>query len=452
MAEDDDDGVVEGHPKPEAPAPAPKRQRTEADPPPTDADEARPPPKEEGDPPPAITPETMTIDALKAIVASRVTDDDDAGEARRRRGRGFSMTTPSLGLGLRRPGAWSKSSPSQNDDERGGLVAAGGDDDVGDEYSSDAASVPSPTRGLSPNGRRAFAGQNGASVEERAAPLAPVLQTRYLHTITAALGEEEAQGRAGWTGAAPRPDTEDHHHHHPQGTPTTTSTPTETNGVPAGAPPRSRDSDEGAPSRLPAPHTMPRKKPLRRVLVVDDSCAVRRFVQRIFESRGYAVDACQNGWQAFAQMKNRLYDFVFLDIEMPVMNGYRCAQALRKWEAEVRRPHNQVLCALTSHALPEERSLGSSVGMDYYEAKPALPKRLLDIVDRSIAEAAASTTSTTDEASSSPVAAAASSAPKPSGLGVVAPPPAPPEIIIGVPPGEAPTPRAADDVAAAAAS
>ncbi|KAH8044283.1 hypothetical protein JL722_14761 [Aureococcus anophagefferens] len=70
-----------------------------------------------------------------------------------------------------------------------------------------------------------------------------------------------------------------------------------------------------------------------RMLIADDSYTVRRFMQRTFEQRGYAVDVAQNGWQAFAQMQTRLYDFVFLDIEMPVMNGYRarrrCASGRR---------------------------------------------------------------------------------------------------------------------------
>ena len=126
------------------------------------------------------------------------------------------------------------------------------------------------------------------------------------------------------------------------------------------------------------------RRPSRRVLVVDDSVLTRRFVQRIFESHGYQVDVCHNGWQAFAQMQSRLYDFVFLDIEMPVMNGYRCAQAIRKWEEQVGRKERQVICALTSHTEDHERELGKDIGMNFFEAKPARPKRLLDIVDQAV--------------------------------------------------------------------
>lgn len=156
-----------------------------------------------------------------------------------------------------------------------------------------------------------------------------------------------------------------------------------------------RDRDENLPSSVDAPLApLARKRILhsvadvfgkrRRILVVDDSFSVRRFVQTTFEQHGYDVDVAQNGWQAFAQMQSRIYDFVFLDIEMPVMNGYRCTQAIREWEAKVQRPERQVICALTSHATDDERDLGIMLGMNLYESKPARPRRLLDIVDMAV--------------------------------------------------------------------
>ena len=64
----------------------------------------------------------------------------------------------------------------------------------------------------------------------------------------------------------------------------------------------------------------------RRMLVVDDSHTVRCFLQRTFETKGFQVDVATNSWQALTQMQSHMYDIVFLDLEMPVMNGYRCAQ------------------------------------------------------------------------------------------------------------------------------
>jgi CheY-like chemotaxis protein len=74
------------------------------------------------------------------------------------------------------------------------------------------------------------------------------------------------------------------------------------------------------------------------MLVVDDSHTVRCFLQRTFETKGFQVDVATNGWQALTQMQSHMYDIVFLDLEMPVMNGYRCAQAIRQWERRATCP------------------------------------------------------------------------------------------------------------------
>ena len=53
---------------------------------------------------------------------------------------------------------------------------------------------------------------------------------------------------------------------------------------------------------------------------------------------------------------------MFLDIEMPVMNGYRCAQYIRSWEQHVQRPDRQKICALSSHDTEDEQQLAHQVG------------------------------------------------------------------------------------------
>ena len=82
----------------------------------------------------------------------------------------------------------------------------------------------------------------------------------------------------------------------------------------------------------------------------------------------------ERAWQAFAQMQTRLYAFVFLDIEMPVMNGYRCAQAIRRWEARVEQEQKQFICALTSHAQPDGGELGLGIGVQT-SSRPSRPSR-----------------------------------------------------------------------------
>jgi CheY-like chemotaxis protein len=59
----------------------------------------------------------------------------------------------------------------------------------------------------------------------------------------------------------------------------------------------------------------------KRVLIVDDSKVMRNFLKRLLQSRGYATDEACNGDEALRLMKRRFYDCVFIDLEMPVMDG-----------------------------------------------------------------------------------------------------------------------------------
>ena len=63
----------------------------------------------------------------------------------------------------------------------------------------------------------------------------------------------------------------------------------------------------------------------KRVLIVDDSKVMRTFLKRLLQGKGYATDEACNGVEALALMKRRFYDCVFIDLEMPVMDG-ACVQ------------------------------------------------------------------------------------------------------------------------------
>ena len=68
-----------------------------------------------------------------------------------------------------------------------------------------------------------------------------------------------------------------------------------------------------------------------------DSRVVRKFVARMLERAGYSVDFAADGHKALTLMKKQFYDCVFMDLDMPVMTGGACAEALRGWEATIER-------------------------------------------------------------------------------------------------------------------
>mmetsp|Transcript_89811 Transcript_89811/g.256760 ORF Transcript_89811/g.256760 Transcript_89811/m.256760 type:complete len:605 (-) Transcript_89811:255-2069(-) len=118
----------------------------------------------------------------------------------------------------------------------------------------------------------------------------------------------------------------------------------------------------------------------RRLLIVDDTRTIRVLMDRVFSHNGFEVDTAPNGKHALSMMQNRMYDLVFLDIEMPVMNGYRCAQYIRSWEKQMQRDR-QLICALTSHSSAAEKQLAKISGMDEFKGKPTPIKTLLEWVN-----------------------------------------------------------------------
>ena len=80
-----------------------------------------------------------------------------------------------------------------------------------------------------------------------------------------------------------------------------------------------------------------------------------------------------NGAEALESVRQGVFDLVFLDVQMPVMDGYEAARAIREHFGSSPRPW---LVALTANALQGDRELCLEAGMDDYVTKPVRPKDL----------------------------------------------------------------------------
>jgi len=149
----------------------------------------------------------------------------------------------------------------------------------------------------------------------------------------------------------------------------------------------------GGPWAPPAPYrsiklspkqTVPAHGSDRRVLIVDDSTCTRELVNQMLVHYGYQIFCAANGKLGFSMMQNRIYDMVFMDLEMPVMNGFHAVQAIRRWEKKVKRPEAQKICALSAHNSETEVKLSQLVGMQAFICKPFRRKDLYDMVEGNI--------------------------------------------------------------------
>uniref|UniRef100_A0A7S1D001 Response regulatory domain-containing protein n=1 Tax=Cyclophora tenuis TaxID=216820 RepID=A0A7S1D001_CYCTE len=123
----------------------------------------------------------------------------------------------------------------------------------------------------------------------------------------------------------------------------------------------------------------------RKVLIVDDSLVTRKMVSRAFEKANFIVDTAENGVEGVMKLKKAIYDIAFMDIDMPVMNGFEATKALRQWEDTHRPGARQPICALTAAYVDDfERSelmKFKEAGLDVMESKPCNIPRLFKVVD-----------------------------------------------------------------------
>lgn len=125
------------------------------------------------------------------------------------------------------------------------------------------------------------------------------------------------------------------------------------------------------------------RAPGSRILMAEDNAINREVVQRILEHGGYSVDSAVNGQEAverFLASAEGFYVLILTDIQMPVMNGYAAARAIRA------SAHPQAqsipIVALSADTLPADVSAALGSGMNAHVAKPVEPGALLELLDR----------------------------------------------------------------------
>ena len=94
------------------------------------------------------------------------------------------------------------------------------------------------------------------------------------------------------------------------------------------------------------------------ILLVEDYPTNQAVLMRHLETAGYDVDLAVDGSVALDKFRNRRYDIVLMDIQMPVMDGYEATEAIRRFEADgaaggpERGPVERVpIVAMTAHAI-----------------------------------------------------------------------------------------------------
>lgn len=116
----------------------------------------------------------------------------------------------------------------------------------------------------------------------------------------------------------------------------------------------------------PPPHPL-------RILVAEDNAVNQLVIRRLLERLGYEPVFVGDGEAALEAVRAAPFDVVFMDVQMPRMNGYEATRRIRELRETARQPW---IVALTANALEGDRETALGHGMDDYLAKPLRPADL----------------------------------------------------------------------------
>jgi CheY-like chemotaxis protein len=121
-----------------------------------------------------------------------------------------------------------------------------------------------------------------------------------------------------------------------------------------------------------------------RLLVVEDNAVNRMLAQRMLLSLGFESDAAENGLAGAEANEKNPYDIIFMDLQMPVMDGVEAAGKIREFEKLHPECPPCCIIALTADAMSGDRQRCLDAGMNDYLSKPIRRPELANALDRAV--------------------------------------------------------------------
>lgn len=118
----------------------------------------------------------------------------------------------------------------------------------------------------------------------------------------------------------------------------------------------------------------------RRILIAEDNHVNQRVAVLQLQQIGFHADVVSNGEEALVAATSNNYDLIFMDCQMPVMDGFQATREIRK--AEIRTGRKVPIVAMTAHAMEGDREKCLAEGMDDYLSKPVNPTVLSEILQK----------------------------------------------------------------------
>jgi CheY-like chemotaxis protein len=137
-----------------------------------------------------------------------------------------------------------------------------------------------------------------------------------------------------------------------------------------------------APAAASRPPELPAEKALR-ILIADDHETNRAVARLILEGAGGEVVCVEDGAQAVRAFEGDRFDVVFMDMQMPVMDGLEAIRQIRGLE-RARGGGRTPILMLSANAMPEHVEAAHAAGADGHVAKPITPPRLIAATEQAL--------------------------------------------------------------------
>ncbi len=116
------------------------------------------------------------------------------------------------------------------------------------------------------------------------------------------------------------------------------------------------------------------------LLVVEDNRVNQIVAKNLLTEAGFTCDIANNGHEGCAAVRNKKYDVVLMDCQMPEMDGYEATDLIRKWERE-QGSNRLPIIALTANATKDDITKCLNAGMDAYCSKPIQPQLVIRLIE-----------------------------------------------------------------------
>lgn len=126
-------------------------------------------------------------------------------------------------------------------------------------------------------------------------------------------------------------------------------------------------------------------RPLK-ILLVEDSLDNRNLIVAYLKSYPFQITMAENGEEALTLLIHNTYDVVFMDIQMPVMDGLTATRSYREWEHQHKHTHLPI-AALTAYALTADKKKSLDAGCDLHITKPVKKLMIIDTIKELVQKA-----------------------------------------------------------------